>query len=993
MSRLASIARLALACLPAPLALAALFGATSAFAQTQVILDQNYAPWLYGGDVETTALQADGKLLVGGSFTAANGANRPGLARLNVNGTLDTGFAANLAIHNAGSNGYPYTSSIVPLPDGKVLIGGNFDQVGSPTLQTRQGVARLNADGTLDTSFVPPPMTYVTVGGVWQRVYRLLRLSNGKILVAGRFADIGSSGRARIARLNEDGTLDTGFQPVSLTGANPYVWALTEQADGRLIIGGGFDTAGGASHRNLARLEANGAVDHDFTIGVNGSVRRVLAQTDGRLVVTGQFNLAFDNDGAAAGVNGLVRFTHDLDVDHGFIFNGGSSILWAEEQADRKLLISGNFTSPPSKFARLLHDGQTDATYATPTIDGNVRNFVQQDDGRIIVAGYITNVGGVLRDNLARLAEVTPMTDVQAISASSRHTCAIHNGAAKCWGWNFYGQLGDNSTTDSRIPVQVQGLTSGVTAISAGSEHTCAIHNGAAKCWGRNFNGQLGNDSTTDSRIPVQVLDLTSGVTAISAGWGHTCAIHNGAAKCWGDNGGNLGNNSTTHSAVPVQVQGLTSGVTAISASSQSHSCAVHNGAAKCWGNNSSGQLGNNSTTNSLVPVQVQGLTNGVTAISAGSNSHTCAIHNGAAKCWGSNQFGQLGNNSSAGSLVPVQVQDLTNGVTAISAGWSYTCAIQNGAAKCWGRNNSGQLGNDSTMLSRIPVQVQGLTSDVTAIGAGGSHTCAIHNGAAKCWGGNSDGQLGNNSITDSLVPVQVLAPFPSPTPHYFVTPSVSGGNGRIDPDTPQLVLQGNSADFTFTPDPDYRLAGVTGTCGGQFFDDVFVTDAATADCTVIAHFTNSDTPLTISVDDQRQFARYGTVLDYLVSVTNTGDFVANGVNVTSVASPQLDEAAASWLCLEPDVGVVCPPTGNGMLNTSGVVIPPGRSVQWLVLAPIRADAPGDSVDYSVTVTDALSPDPVSATDNTVLVLFRNGFNDEYDDGANGIAPPPEEQR
>jgi len=336
----------------------------------------------------------------------------------------------------------------------------------------------------------------------------------------------------------------------------------------------------------------------------------------------------------------------------------------------------------------------------------------------------------------------------------------VVNGGVQCWGDNAYGELGSNSSTTSLVPVDVEGLTSGVTAIAAGGEHTCAIVNGGAQCWGDNLNGELGNNSsTTDSSVPVDVEGLTSGVTAIAAGDYQTCAVVNGGVQCWGDNSeGELGNNflSTTNSLVPVDVEGLTSGVTAIAAG-YGHTCAVVNGRAQCWGDNGNGELGNNFAANSLVPVDVEGLTSGVTAIAAGGE-HTCAIVNGGGQCWGLNVYGQLGNNSTTtGSLVPVDVEGLTSGVTAIAAGYYHTCAVVNGGAQCWGDNLSGQLGNNSsTTYSLVPVDVEGLTSGVTAIAAGYGHTCAIVNGGAWCWGYNVNGELGNNSTTGSLVAVQV---------------------------------------------------------------------------------------------------------------------------------------------------------------------------------------------------------------------------------------------
>ena len=323
-------------------------------------------------------------------------------------------------------------------------------------------------------------------------------------------------------------------------------------------------------------------------------------------------------------------------------------------------------------------------------------------------------------------------------------------------------------------------LDSGVAVISAGANHTCVIHNTAgegetevlaAKCWGRNANGQLGNDSTTESHIPVAVSTLDSGVSAISTGVSHTCAIHSGAAKCWGFNSaGQLGDSSEAEKTTPMQVMGLTSQVTAISTGG--HTCAIHSGAAKCWGSNVNGKLGDGTTDNSNVPVAVVQtpadtatgtaavlLDSGVSAISVGG-AHTCAVHSGTAKCWGLNNLGQLGNSTTTNSPTPVDVTGLTSQVTAISAGNTHTCAVHSGTAKCWGENDAGQLGSGSTTASNVPVQVTGLTSQVTAISAGEAHTCAIHNGVAKCWGLNGSGRLGaGDGATSGFTPQTVHQP------------------------------------------------------------------------------------------------------------------------------------------------------------------------------------------------------------------------------------------
>src|SRR6185295_18541893 len=177
------------------------------------------------------------------------------------------------------------------------------------------------------------------------------------------------------------------------------------------------------------------------------------------------------------------------------------------------------------------------------------------------------------------------------------------------------------------------------------------------------------------------------------------------------------------------------SAVSSVFAAGNAHTCAVINGGVQCWCANGKGQLGNNSTTDSSQRVTVRDLS-GAQAITAGA-LHPCAIVNGGARCWGYNLRGQLGTSdpSVTESHVPVAVSGLT-GVQTISAGDSHTCAIVSGAAKCWGADSFGQLGNgvsgDTGSLpdSRVPAQVTNLTGGVQALATGGSHSCAIVNGS-----------------------------------------------------------------------------------------------------------------------------------------------------------------------------------------------------------------------------------------------------------------------
>ena len=349
-------------------------------------------------------------------------------------------------------------------------------------------------------------------------------------------------------------------------------------------------------------------------------------------------------------------------------------------------------------------------------------------DGTFYLTGATTSMNAYYADTLLSPFQAYGLTNVAisqigvmsfngSISAGYYYTCALlSTGAVKCWGSNLYGQLGDGSTANATArttPVDVSTLSSGVIAIAAGERHTCAVLNtGAVKCWGNNDNGQLGDDSTLQSLTPVSVPSLSSGVTAIAAGRYHACAVLNtGAVKCWGWNlYGQLGDGSTLQSLTPVSVPSLSSGVTAIAAGER-HTCALlSTGAVKCWGYNDNGQLGDGSAasvTPRTTPVDVSTLSSGVTAISTGSY-HTCALlSTGAAKCWGKNTSGRLGDGSNTASLTPVSVSTLSTGVIAIAAGEAHTCAVLNtGAVKCWGYNVSGQLGDGSTTQSFTPVGV-----------------------------------------------------------------------------------------------------------------------------------------------------------------------------------------------------------------------------------------------------------------------------------------------
>ncbi|MBK9926400.1 MAG: DUF11 domain-containing protein [Anaerolineales bacterium] len=254
----------------------------------------------------------------------------------------------------------------------------------------------------------------------------------------------------------------------------------------------------------------------------------------------------------------------------------------------------------------------------------------------------------------------------------------------------------------------------------------------------------------------------TTGFTALSSGIFHDCGFTaSTGVRCWGANDqGQLGDGTTTdHLTAPVNVSGLTSGVSSISAGYE-YTCALtQQGGVKCWGDNTAGQLGDGTTTDRATPVNVSGLTSGIAAISAGYQ-HTCALTTtGAVKCWGSNSNGQLGDGTTTNRTSPVTVSGLGSGVVAISAGGEHTCALlATGGVKCWGNDAQGQVGDGALSNARTtPLDVSGLTSGVKKVSAGWSHTCALlTSGGVKCWGNNYNGQLGNGSNGNQNTPVDV---------------------------------------------------------------------------------------------------------------------------------------------------------------------------------------------------------------------------------------------
>ena len=322
---------------------------------------------------------------------------------------------------------------------------------------------------------------------------------------------------------------------------------------------------------------------------------------------------------------------------------------------------------------------------------------------------------------------VTGLTSgVTQLALGQHHSCALTTqGTVKCWGAGWYSALGNGNGSDMYAPVDASLLTAKVKQITAGYQHNCVLTTtGGVKCWGWNGYGQLGDGTFSEITTPKDVIGLTSGVVQISTTYGHTCAVlTNHTLKCWGLNDqGQLGDGTYTTQTVPVMVQGLNGNVKSVS-TGRFNTCVITlTNAVKCWGYNGWGQLGNGSTASSVSPVDVPSLGN-ISKLSIGEGQICSVSVNGELKCWGRNDQGQVGDGTVSSRLTPFTPDGMSSHVSDVwASGYIHTCAvIDGGVVKCWGYNGWGQLGNGSTASSLVP-------SDVTRLR--GSHLSTSSLGA-----------------------------------------------------------------------------------------------------------------------------------------------------------------------------------------------------------------------------------------------------------------------
>jgi uncharacterized delta-60 repeat protein len=360
--------------------------------------------------VRAIAVQSDSKVIVGGDYTLFNGIPRGGLARLHPDGSLDASFAANV------SGGNATIEAICIQPDGKILIAGDFKKVGTAS---RVGIARLMTDGSLDPGFHARGPRGEGAAG---KIAALALQSDGRILVAGSFTTFNGEARGRVARLNADGSLDTRFGP-GRSGANLYVSDLALQIDGKILIGGYFTAVDNIRRARIARLNADGSLDESFGYFKSGAVGNVVTlalQSDGKVLIGGDFTSV-----NSVKRGRVARLNSDGSLDTAFrVLPSGfdREVRDILVQADGRVLVAGAFSQVMGQrrggVARLQADGRLDDSFLaaqSPSAGANalVRAISMQADGRILVGGDFTVFNGLPRSRLARLGRSGVFIDTE----------------------------------------------------------------------------------------------------------------------------------------------------------------------------------------------------------------------------------------------------------------------------------------------------------------------------------------------------------------------------------------------------------------------------------------------------------------------------------------------------------------------------------------------------------------------------------------------------
>jgi len=512
---------------------------------------------------------------------------------------------------------------------------------------------------------------------------------------------------------------------------------------------------GGTNLDNIAQIWSGGY--HNFALDNNGTLWAWGLNTSGQLGDGGT-----TSQSVAEALTSLTGSVTQLAVGsyHTLLLTPTGTVeAWGLNMTGQ--VGNGTMTDQHSPGAVSGLSGVT----ITALAGGDEHSVALANDGTVYAWGYNGNgqIGDNTTTNRASAVHLSSFSSVTQIEAGYDHTLALKNdGTMWAWGSNSFGELGNGNSAQSKVPVQVSGISGGVVQLTAGNEDSFVLKNdGTLLVFGSNRNGQLGSGASSTYSNAQQVLALGTSGVLIASGADHSIILTGTAtASGWGDNSnGNIGDGTTNQRSLPVSISfsGLTGSLTALAVGGNRSLALDSNATVWSWGDN---PIGDNTNNEAHAPAHLTTLSS-ITALAVGS-AHSLAVDSGGhVWAWGANGNGQLGDGTTSTRISPVEVVNITgtgslSGIAAAAGGASHSLAVTStGTIYAWGLNSSGQIGDGTTMQRTIPVMVAGVSG--TFVAAGSAFSAALDSGGhVWMWGSNSSGQLGNGTTTSQSTPVEV---------------------------------------------------------------------------------------------------------------------------------------------------------------------------------------------------------------------------------------------
>ena len=463
------------------------------------------------GILTSVALASNGQIYFGGSFSAVqpNGSGsavtRSNVARINSDGTLDSSFDPSI-------NGTADT--VLPLADGSLFIGGNFTsvQVGGAFLiggsfahvggNPVVNLALLNSDGTYNSAYGPNPNGPVNA---------IATQPNGQDVIGGAFTTISGLPSPYLARLNVDGSLDTSFNAT----ANAPVNSVLVEPSGQLLVGGAFTTIAGQSATYLARLGPTGTADSSFTPSINGVVNAIVLQPNGQIVVAGAFTSV---DGQPTG--GIARLNANGTLDGTFNPSPNGTVQAVTLQVDGSFYVGGSFTSiggqSIARVAHLLSSGAVDTSF-NPSPNGTVNTVSIEGDGKVCIGGSFTTAGGLPRALFARFASPTPVTQSVTVSTDQSTFTWTRGGNAPALSSVTIAESTDGSNwTNVGFANSTDGITWRITGLTPSGTSLFLVRATAVTLSSEYSSGGLQQTSFLSNSLTTPVINSVPAVTGLA---------------------------------------------------------------------------------------------------------------------------------------------------------------------------------------------------------------------------------------------------------------------------------------------------------------------------------------------------------------------------------------------------------------------------------------------------------------------------------------------